>query len=197
MKKMRMIVLAAIAAISMSATAQESFSTFYAQYNIASMKLSYDGYSDSESLNGVTLGYNYAIPLMDSTPLYLEVGAAGQYYFKSKDGAKLNMASAKIPVSVLYGIEVSDGIFIDPFAGLYARFNIWGEEKYDGESVDLFKDWEDGGAGAKRFQFGVQAGVRARFNDKFTVGISYALDLNEFMEHTKIHSLDLTLGLNF
>ena len=197
MKKLRSMVLAAFVAISMSAMAQEAFGTFYAQYNIANMKMSYDGYSNSSSLNGVTLGYNQATPVADTTPLYLEFGAAAQYFFKSEDGAKFNMISAKVPVSVLYGIEIADGISLDPFAGLYARANIWGQEKYGDESIDIFKKWEDGGMGAKRFQFGLQIGLRARFSNTFTVGVSYAQDLNEFMEHTKINSVDLTIGVNF
>ena len=180
-----------------SVSDNEGFGTFYAQYNIASMKMSYDGHSSSTSLNGVTLGYNHAAPIIDSTPLYLEFGAAAQYFFKTEDGSKFNMISAKVPVSVLYGIEVADGISLDPFAGLYARVNIWGQEKYGDESIDIFKKWEDGGMGAKRFQFGLQIGLRARFNNKFTVGVSYAQDLNEFMEHTKINSVDLTIGVNF
>ena len=194
MKKLRTMVMAAFVAISMSAMAQEAFSTFYAQYNISNMKMSYDGYSNSAGFNAASLGYSYALPLADA--LYLDLGVAGSYSWKSEDGSKFNMVSAKIPVNVFYGIEISEGIFIDPFAGLYARIGIWGEEKYDGESVDVFKDWEDGGMGAKRFQVGLQGGVRVRLN-KFMIGVSYCQDLMEFTEHTKINSVDLTIGVNF
>lgn len=194
MKKLRLIILAAFAVVSMSAMAQEAFSTFYAQYNISNMKMSYEGHSSSEGFSAASLGYSYAFPLSDA--LYMDLGVAGTYSWKSENGAKFNMASAKIPINVFYGFEVSDGIFIDPFVGAYARVGIWGEEKYDGESVDIFKDWEDGGWGAKRFQVGIQGGVRVRLN-KFIIGASYNQDLMEFAEHTKINSIDLTLGVTF
>lgn len=196
MKKIRLMVLTAFAVVSMSAMAQEGFGSLYAQYNIASMKYSHDGHSESESLNSVSLGYNYAIPLADATPLYLELGVAGQYLFKSEDGAKLNIASAKVPLSVLYAFEVSDGITIDPFAGLYARYNVWGEEKYGDDSFNIFKKYDGEDAWAKRFQFGFQAGVRVRFN-AFMIGASYTQDLSEFAKYTKINSIDLTLGVIF
>lgn len=195
MKKIRLMALAAFAVISMSAMAQEGFGSLYAQYNISNMKMSYDGHSHSEGYNAASLGYSYAIPMSDA--LYLDLGVAGIYSWKSKDGSKLNMASAKIPINVFYGFEISDGIYIDPFAGVYARVGIWGETKYDGgKGVDIFKDWEDGGMGAKRFQVGLQGGVRLRLN-KFLIGASYNQDLMEFAEHTKINSIDLTLGVVF
>lgn len=175
----------------------EKFSTFYAQYNISSMKAKYEGESHSESLNAVTLGYNIAFPIAGETPLYLESGIAAQYFFKSKDGVKFNMVSAKIPLNVLFAVQIGEAISLDPFAGLYLRGNIWGQQKYEGETFNIFKDFEDGGMEAKRVQFGFQIGLRARFNHAFTIGINYGQDLNNFAEHTKINSIDLTLGLNF
>ena len=194
MKKLRTIALAVFAAFSISVMAQEGFGSFYAQYNISNMKYSHDSYSHSESFNAVSLGYNYAIPLSD--PLYIELGVAGQYSWKSEDGASTSIVSAKVPLNIFYGFEISDGIFIDPFAGVYGRVHAWGQIKEDGESIDIFKDIEDGGMGAKRFQFGFQAGLRFRISN-FMIGAAYSQDLSEITKHTKINSIDLTLGVTF
>jgi len=219
MKKLRVLTLVAMTAIAMTATAQVTYGNDYQYKKEKSSNSSYSADNDAfqtlylqynmkgkdESINGFSLGYNYAIPI-GNIPLFIEPGIAAQYFFRSENFSgygesykiKTNLFAAKIPVSVLYEFEVANGFKLDPFAGLYARFNIFGKVKYgDGESIDLFKKFEDGGLGAKRFQFGLHIGLRARFNNKFLVGINYSADLNEFAEHTKLSHIDFTLGLNF
>lgn len=153
MKKLRFLALAAMAAFAMSVSAQvtygndyqykptsgtlygadnESFGLFYAQYNLTTAHTTVTNHdSENTSLNGVTLGYSHFIPLGD-IPLFLSVGAAAQWFFKSEDGHKMNMISAKIPVNLMYSFQVSDNFRIEPYAGIYGRINIWGQEKYDG-----------------------------------------------------------------
>ena len=109
MKKIRMFAVAAIAAVSMSATAQvtygndhsykptsshiygadnENFGLFYIQYSPSKLrsKTSFGGTSasDSESVNVLSLGYTYHISLGENLPLYLCPGGAVQWFFKSK-----------------------------------------------------------------------------------------------------------------
>ena len=193
MKKMRMIVLAAFAAVSMSVSAQESFQTFYLQYNPSSQKISYDGHSTSTSFNGLSLGYSYATPL-GGIPLYLEFGGAAQWFFKSEDDTKTNLISVKIPVNLLYSFEVSDVVKIQPYAGVYGRVNIIGKTKddYADESWDWFSDGD-----AKRFQLGLNGGLRVSFNDYVFLGAGYYYDLMKIQEHTHFEGFDLTLGLVF
>lgn len=198
MKKVKAILVAAFVAVCASVSAQENFGWGYLQYNISNLKVSYSGYSDSESYNTVTLGYNYDINIMPDYDLYLEVGGAAQWYFKSKDDVTTNMISLKVPVSVMYSIPVSDNFRIEPYAGLYARFNVYGSSKEKGgESINIFSDDDMWGEACKRFQFGLHAGVRARISEQFLVGIGYSQDLNEFAEHTKFNSIDTTVGLKF
>lgn len=100
----------------------------------------------SEKLNAVSIGYNRAINLTPSAPLYLEIGAALQYAFYS-DEIDLNdyhdkitgsMLTAKIPVSLLYHVAIPNSDFaIEPFAGIDFKYNIIGTAK----SEETYKNY--------------------------------------------------------
>ena len=227
MKHLRFLVVAAMAAIGMSAMAQvtygydyeykptkaavygsdnDAFGLFYAQYNAASQHMTITGHdSDNESLNGITLGYSYFIPLGDM-PLFVSPGAAVQYFFKSKNGIKTNMISLKVPVNLMYSLQVSDAFRIEPYAGIYGRINIWGQMKDDdGDSVNIFDDSDMGDAAAKRFQLGWNAGVNFRITEAFTIGAGYFMDILKLQSYssgkhdvkTNLQGFDITLGINF
>ena len=179
------------------------FQTFYAQWNFASAKSTYKGHSEShsDSYNGGGLGYSYAFPLSATIPLYIEPGIAAQYFFRSKDDVNTNIISATIPVNILYSFPAADILNIEPFAGLYARGNIWGEVKSHGHSYNLFKKESENGEGYDRFQFGFQAGLRLRIAQKFFIGGAYVQDLNGIYDHDgfkiKLHSFTVTVGSVF
>ncbi|MBR8721561.1 hypothetical protein IX307_002816 [Bacteroides pyogenes] len=165
-----------------SSSDYEGFNAAILQYNAVSLKSG----DSSVSYSCLSAGYLKAIN-MGGTPFYIEPGAILQYQFKDK----FKMLSVRIPVSAIYTFPISDGINLDPYAGLYLRGNIIA--KNDGE--DLFSD--DALIKFKRVQFGLHFGLRARFNNKFMAGIGYSIDLNEISEHSKVRSLDLTFGLVF
>jgi hypothetical protein len=54
-----------------------------------------------------------------------------------------------------------------------------------------------GGNAWKRFQVGLQLGVRARINNKFVVGLGYSRDLSNITDNTKFYSFDITAGICF
>jgi opacity protein-like surface antigen len=242
MRKLRLFAVAAMAAISVSAMAQvtygndysyqptnskiygsdnEAFSLFYIQYSPSQLhsKATNHGESatDNESVNVLSLGYSYYIPLGDM-PLFLTPGAAVQWFFKSTEEkevygnntytykTKFNMISAKIPINVMYSFEVSEAFRIEPYAGIYGRINIWGQSKDDDHSFNIFDKDEVGEAQqAKRFQLGWNAGVNFRITDAFTVGAGYYMDFMKFQDYeykehkfsTNFQGFDITLGLNF
>ncbi len=223
MKKLRLFAVAALAAITMSATAQvtygndyqyqpekssksyygsdnEGFSTLYVQYNPSKLKSKSHGSSSSESVNALSLGYSYSLPLGD-IPLYLEFGGAAQWFFKSHEGAKFNMVAVKIPINVMYSFDVSDAVSIQPYAGVYGRVGIIAQEKYEGVKLNYFSKDDMGDFAWKRFQFGWNAGIKFRFAQKFTVGAGYYMDLMKIMSYNEHKShfqgFDITLGLNF
>lgn len=225
MKKLRFLALAAMAALAVSVSAQvtygndyqykptsgtlygadnESFGLFYAQYNLTTEHITVTNHdSENTSLNGVTLGYSHFIPLGD-IPLSLSPGAAVQWFFKSKDGHKTNMISAKIPVNLVYSFQVSDNFRIEPYAGIYGRINIWGQEKVGDESANILSSDDFGDAACKRFQLGWNAGVQFRITEAFTIGAGYFMDLMKLQNYssgkhdikTNFQGFDFTLGIN-
>ena len=202
----------------------EGFGLFYIQYNPSQVhsKEEHHGSSatDNKSCNALSLGYSYYIPRGD-IPLFLAPGAAVQWFFKSESDSeslygvsytektKFNMISAKIPVNLMYSFEISDAFRIEPYAGVYGRINIWGENKLEfngeSESYNIFDKDKVGDNVAKRFQLGWNAGVNFRITNAFTVGAGYYMDLLKFTDYshndhessTRFQGFDITLGVNF
>ena len=215
----KLIVLTVLAAMSLQTQAQivssrssmvtrevidrGGWSTFGIEYLPSTFKFSGD--ADSESFTGLALNYTKAISITESMPFFFEWGLGLQYSFKSEKDkeydaeAKMSFISAKVPLNLIYDIAVPNStIHFDPFVGIQLRGNLWGEgkEEYRGESetIDLF-DSDEGDC--KRFQIGLQAGMKVRFDNKFFVGIGYGADFMEFAEKTKINELKIMAGLVF
>ena len=158
-------------------------------------KLSYDG--GSESFSGLAFNYTNATSLTQSFPLFLEWGIGAQYSYHDEDDVSTKWVSLKVPVNIIYDFQLPNtSINIDPFVGLKLRGNVWGEIKNDyyDESWNLFDEDE---GDASRFQIGWNIGVKARFNNKFFVGIAYGSDFSEFTDDTTINEVSLSLGLVF
>lgn len=225
MKKFKTILLIAVLASSANSFAQfsnssasssspsDGWNTIWVQWNPSQFS---PDKGDSHSFTGFSLGYSHAFPLSNSIPLLVEAGVGLQYSFYKEDlgedygisvEEKINMFSAKVPVHVLYDWQIpNSSVSIIPFAGLNMRFNISGKLKYEedddygyGESYDanLFDKDEMDGDQWKRFQIGWELGVKAKFNNKFMVGVSYGQDFSEIAEKVKIHTTSITLGYCF
>ena len=192
----------------------ENWSTLYLQWNPMSIN---PDHGDSESFTGFSIGYNKAVSLTQSIPLFLEAGLGIQYSFDSEEESDRDydessweeswyMLSAKIPVNLMYKFDIPNtNISILPNAGLDFRFNIFGKSKeewtYHGdtesESWNLFDDDDMDGHAYKRFQMGWHIGVNAMFNKKFMVGVSYGSDFSEIRDDVKLSGGAITLGYCF
>lgn len=175
----------------------------------------------SEKLNAFSIGYNRAINLTPSAPLYLEIGAALQYAFYSDEidlddyhETKItgSMLTAKIPVSLLYHVAIPNSDFaIEPFAGIDFKYNIigtakseetynyYGETKKDEDKIDNIFDKKDcDGHPANRFQAGWHVGANFVYKKAF-IGISYGQDFSKFHDDIdlKFNTLSATLGCRF
>jgi opacity protein-like surface antigen len=114
------------------------------------------------------------------------------------------MISAKIPVNLVYSFQVSDNFRIEPYAGIYGRINIWGQEKVGDESANILSSDDFGDAACKRFQLGWNAGVQFRITEAFTIGAGYFMDLMKLQNYssgkhdikTNFQGFDFTLGIN-
>lgn len=220
----------------------KGWNSLYVQYNsigtsysLSSFNDRYEDYGDeyqkaidnsglSEKLNAFSIGYNRAINLTPSTPLYLEVGAAFQYAFYSDEATEkdhdveatlkftANMLTAKVPVSLLYHIDIPNSDFaIEPFVGIDFKYNImgtakseetykyYGETKKDEDKIDnIFDKKKCDGHQANRFQAGWHVGANFVYKKAF-IGISYGQDFSKFHDDIdlKFNTLSATLGCRF
>lgn len=212
----------------------KGWNSLYVQYNsigtsysLSSFNGKYEDYGDeyqkaidnsglSEKLNAFTIGYNRAINLTPSTPLYLEIGAALQYAFYSDEEVTLkytaNMLTAKVPVSLLYHVAIPNSDFaIEPFVGIDFKYNIIGTAKRevtykynnktykDKDKIDnIFDKKKCDGHPANRFQAGWHVGANFVYKKAF-IGISYGQDFSKFHDDIdlKFNTLSATLGCRF
>lgn len=183
---------------------REYFGSFFVEYMPVQLHYSYSGESDNTNLNGIAVGFNYAVPI--SGPLFFDAGLKGQFFWKKekKHGyeATTNLFSASIPVDLVYDWIVSEGFAVDPYVGLYGRYNFSATGKLEEDNysykVNYFdKDDMEGDVTMKRFQFGWQVGVNFRISEVLTVGGGYFMDFNEIDEHTKMRGFNIRLGANF
>ncbi len=214
----------------------KGWNSLYVQYNSIGTSYSLSSFNDrdedygdeyqkaidnsglSDKLNAFSIGYNRAINLTPSTPLYLEVGAALQYAFYSDETTDhdvevtlkftANMLTAKVPVSLLYHIDIPNSDFaIEPFVGIDFKYNIIGTAKrtykYYGKTKkdkidNIFDKKKCDGHQANRFQAGWHVGANFVYKKAF-IGISYGQDFSKFHDDIdlKFNTLSATLGCRF
>lgn len=160
------------------------------------LSVSYTSLSNigEDGMSGISAAWTKGIAISKTTPLFIETGLGLNYAWKSEDEYKTNWLTATVPVNLVYKYEITDGIKLAPFAGLYLRGNLVGNisSDYFDEDISFFDDYE-----ASRFSFGWNIGVGVDIN-KFYLGISYGSDLNEFVEDAdKIGTFSATVGFNF
>ena len=135
-----------------------------------------DSKRSSESFEGFAINYTSATNITRKVPLFFEWGIGAQLSVMNS-GCDVNgnkykkYASLKATVSLVYDINLSNSVHLDPFAGVHFRVN--GEDD--------------------RFQFGLQAGVKVRTNG-FFVGVGYGKDLDVFDNFRTIKEWKLMAG---
>lgn len=193
----------------------QGWNDFYIQYNMVKN----GGYDDlnkkdkewvPKSVNGLSIGYNRAINIVPSNPLYLLVGGAFEYNFVKEETDysreyKGNAFSLKTPVSLIYHFDLGDNFAIEPYAGLNARYYFSASLKVTqddliqdyvvngvtnsflikgfNEEYDPFNKKDTDGDPANHFILGGQIGITAVIAKHFTISASYDHDF------TKVHDL--------
>lgn len=206
MKTIKKLLTASLFAIvSTAVSAQRSSGTFFAEYNPHQWDYTSSSAEDT-NFHGVSVGFSYFVPVMGG--LGFDAGLKGQYFFRreKENGIKYitNMFSATVPVDVVYDLKLGGSFAIDPFAGIYGRYNFNAKDIVETEghrlTHNLFdKDQakSDGYETLDHFQLGWQAGVNLRIGDMLTIGVAYWMDFNEIGKDTKLHGFNLKLGTNF
>lgn len=158
---------------------------------------------DADAMSGVSLSWAKGFSVSQTTPLYVETGLTALYASKSEtveydDGhyyeemkVDNKFAALTVPVNLVYKYEITDGLKLTPYAGLYFRGNIYGSTDDDYEEFDWFSDGD-----GKRFNFGYQIGVGMEYK-KLYVGLGYAGDLNEISDGSKVSTFNVSVGITY
>lgn len=175
----------------------DSYNRVWFGYQPMSMTYSYSGYSSSESLSAIAFGYTRGISVMETQPLFVEVGGNLGYGFKSINNASLNLVAVQVPVNLTYKFSFGNGDFsLAPYFGLNFRINLLGSISEGGESINIFDKDIMGNDAYKRFQMGWQIGVGLNYK-RFYFGAGYGTDFMEICENTKIGTATIAVGINF
>ncbi len=140
--------------------------------------------SKSKSMTGLRIGVAAGNLASTSVPLYVDYGLNLNYVWDTKDEVKINYVSAAIPANIGYKLDVQgSALSFSPYGGLSARVNILAERKYDGESVSYFDGDNDNHW--KRFQLGVQLGLKVTIGDKYIIGYEFNPNFMEIADNVK------------
>lgn len=155
---------------------------------------------DANTFGGGAVNYTRAISITRPVPLFWEFGIGGQ--FLHFNNSSLKYVSVKVPVNLIYDIQIPNTkISLDPYVGLNLRGNVWGEcassSIFSGGVSVYTEGYQYQDYTWTRFQIAAQAGMKARFSNKFFVGIGYGLDFNEVVEDTKVSELSISAGIVF
>ena len=181
----------------------DGYNRVYVGYSGVKGKIDIDG-ADDMKFPGFSVGYLRGIGLTQKVPLYLEVGGEIDFnrYSESEEGLdyKETLLGLKIPVSLVYRLNINENFSISPLFGFDFRLNLMGKGKYeyDGESEDwnLFDDDEMDGEAYKRFQAGWHIGVGFDYR-ALHFGVDYGTSFNEITEKVKLATTSVTVGYNF
>lgn len=181
----------------------DGYNRVYVGYSGVKGKIDIDG-ADDMKFPGFSVGYLRGIGLTQKVPLYLEVGGEIDFnrYSESEGGEdyKQTILGLKIPVSLVYRLNINENFSISPLFGFDFRLNLMGKGKSesDGESEDwnLFDDDEMGGEAYKRFQAGWHIGVGFDYK-ALHFGVDYGTSFNEITEKVKLATTSVTVGYNF
>lgn len=181
---------------SASSSALENWQSIKVSYLPASFKG--DGGGDI-GFKGAMVSYQKGFAVSQSIPLFVETGLGFSWIGGEIEdtGIDLNFFSLNVPVNFGYKHAFSDKVSVAPFVGITLRGNLFGNYKYEGESLNAFdKDEVGEELQVKRFNIGWQVGVGVNFNALY-IGGSYGSDFNDIIEGGKAAVPQITLGFNF
>lgn len=185
-------------------TPSEGWSSFYVQYNPSTFAADK---GDDFDFKGFSVGFNKAFGISQSSPLFLEVGAALQYswysesddyyyedyydYYEFEIEEKVNLFTLKVPVNLTYVFNLpNSNISIAPYAGINLRYNLSGKLNLSCDDADIDEDFdvfdkddmEDDDFTWNRFQMGWQIGVNVNFQKAY-LGLSYGGDFTKTVKY--------------
>ena len=213
MKKTLLIV--AILCCSFACFAQnEGYNKIYASFvsgvgNVSGIGVSDDlakesvGNVDSWGHVGFNVGYSRGINLVNSLPLFLELGGEVNYTSGTESGEygrydcdySISLINVSVPVNVTYRVPVSESFAIAPFAGVNFKYNAMGlvkgktsrgeSEWYSVFNEKNLKKYLGTDEGPNVFQIGLNVGVNLVVSNKFVFGYRFTPDLTDYFKYEK------------
>lgn len=153
--------------------------------------------SDSENwTGGLRVGVAAGRYVSTGVPLYVDYGLNFNYAWDSDNGTKENYLSAEIPANIGYQINVKgSSVAFSPYGGLSGRVNILAEKKISGNSYNHFDG--DDSSRWKRFQLGVQLGLKIVVGDKYIIGYEFNPNVTEIKDNRKTTFNTFFVGIKF
>lgn len=218
----KLIFAVALIAASVSMNAQD--------YNRVALSYDYTGLSfnkemdffdteKAETLGTNGFGLNYTHGFGVANNMFVEAGANIDFLFGSrteKEGGyewtqKTQNINLQVPVNFVYRFNITEGVSIDPYAGLNFKLHFSERMRYDDE--DETGKWEsvfDGGEDAmwgkdntwNRFQMGWQIGVGLNY-EKYYLGVQVGTDFIPAYSHKvnnvtgKVNSTNVKVSLGY
>lgn len=183
----------------------DNYSRIFTGYNPLMLKKTID---DDESAHGWSMGYIHGFNIVESQPLYLELGGEFVFNFKklneptiTKDFklthtvATYRGYSLIVPVNVTYKIPFGrSNVSLSPFTGFTFKGNLKAKEYIDNKSYDFFdKDLMGKDYKWKRFQAGWQVGANLDI-DAFYIGLHYGLDFYKISKGIHTSNWGISIG---
>ena len=164
---------------------------------------------ESSVKSGYTIGLSDEVLLSQRVPFYFETGlnfTAKGYKIQGYDDSSTTFNYLQLPVGINYHIRTGKHVTIEPAAGFYYAFGLFGNREYNGTKSAVFTD-----GSTSRHDFGYTCGVSASIH-KFHLGIAYEAGLYNIDKTDKVYgdnspmigykriknnSVIIKLGVNF
>lgn len=178
-------------------------------YDRSILKYSSEADDLKQGFNGLSAGYVQSFGFGSHLPLFFETGAGLSFSHHSfetsndevKSKVSHNLLGLYIPANIVYQIDITNGVSLKPYTGIYLRLGIIGKEKYEFEIGDIsvsdsYSVYGEDGCDWRRFQIGWQVGATLDFGT-FNIGVGYGLDLNKIAPEARFGTFSVITGINF
>lgn len=216
MKKLIFAVALIAASVSMNAQDYNRVALSY-DYTGLSFNKEMAGKAETIGTNGFGLNYTHGFGVANN--MFVEAGANIDFLFGSRTDKgdrweltqKTQNINLQVPVNFVYRFNITEGVSIDPYAGLNFKLHFSERMRLDygdetGEWISVFDDGEDA-MGSKddtwnRFQMGWQIGVGLNY-EKYYLGVQVGTDFipaysHKFGDETyKVNTTNVKVSLGY
>lgn len=216
MKKLIFAVALIAASVSMNAQDYNRVALSY-DYTGLSFNKEMAGKAETIGTNGFGLNYTHGFGVANS--MFVEAGANIDFLFGSRtekgNGWELTQKTQNInlqvPVNFVYRFNITEGVSIDPYAGLNFKLHFSERMRYDDEDetgkwISVFDDGADAmrskDATWNRFQMGWQIGVGLNY-EKYYLGVQVGTDFIPAYSHKfddgtyKVNTTNVKVSLGY